>query len=979
MNSSQNNYPVLEKDDGFIPDEEIQDDGFIPDTEEVVAAPKKSKKKEEQNSFSKGLSRSVSGQIVGAAKGEKQEADTEKPGFWSSLVEEAGTFAGDAPYFAAGGTLGAAAGSLGGPVGTVVGAGAGAFALPAFLKASIKEYRDFQDKGGDLTFGQFLESADTVASKTLKEGAFGVILGSIGKGVPLLRKIPGVGALFDTKYAGKAAKEALTITGEAGAATVIPAALEGRLPDSEDFAKALALTAGGKGISIAGDLHEQYNTKKADKFNYALANNIKQENLAYPPLQELNQKAGQVYKNNVALDQNLAAFSESYIEALKGKVDALSPRDFQSSQEAGLAIRETLAGHTPDTSPPVEEVFASKITDKPAPSLSPEVGVVVKPALQDNPIIKNPLEEGINTVSKRKFKSDADVGRNIKQQYQDNRAEAKMPLDDRFTDFKKDTRAHTISDDLLPIHIEDFMSEFAESGVPNSPENIVRSQAMKLLNLVAEVKDGAIIGVKPVNLEKLIKTNRSIKSRPDWELPADYKQNLARLTNKVDEVISGHLDQIDPALAAEYRGLNNDYRMFKNRFDNDAMRIFWDETESSESIYQRFTKLDDFNQLTQALSTNQYGTDLLNDVRAEVWRKNIGEKALTAKTESAFAGAVNSVSERDFANLMEFLEPEQRNVMNTQVRQVNDIRRSVEKSGQEYAKQKQMYEAAKREQKRAADRIKKGEGTLKDRAKADADLQKRFEAQQAAKTAYDNQILRLKSKSDQNAGGDVQAKQDLLVSILSENPATIASNMHSIEGIRRMKEATKNVKGGKDLYDAAAKFETQRMFNFVRESYIDTQTVPFKSIKKAMTNKEFRSKLTELNGKQWLESVDRLVEISDQLSDSYKDLKIKFRDDPGTLASMVNIATMLGVAHGELVIPSALQVGKAAVTPIHSWWQDKKQYTQERITSAVKAAQAMRSGSPSAIKKGWEDMRKLLVATDENDKKKGDLNKGNKK
>jgi len=222
-----------------------QQEDFFSDLEALPEQKPKTPVEKKQSgllqSFKKGLSESVSGELQQQIfKPETQEQIVQDPTFWESLVKESGTVVGDLPYLAAGATLGGILGSPGGPIGATVGAGFGATALPAFLKESIKQYRDFQEKGGDLTFGEFLQRADKIANRTLNEGLFGVILGSVKKAMPLLEKAPGIGKLFTSK----AGKIAGTVTTEAAVATAIPAAAQGRLPEKEDFAKALALFAG---------------------------------------------------------------------------------------------------------------------------------------------------------------------------------------------------------------------------------------------------------------------------------------------------------------------------------------------------------------------------------------------------------------------------------------------------------------------------------------------------------------------------------------------------------------------------------------------------------------------------------------------------------------------------------------------------------------------------------------------------------------
>lgn len=206
------------------------------------------------NAFKKGLSESASGLIANKVFGGNEQQLVQRaesdPSFWESLVKEGGTITGDLPYMAAGATLGAVAGGalgsvvpgLGTGIGSAVGGAFGATALPAFLKESIRQYNDFQASGGDLTFGEFLERADQIADTTLSQGSFGVILGTLAKAGPLLEGLPGVGQLFKTKIS----KAAGTLGAEVAAAGTIPSAVQGRLPEGEDYAKALAVLGGFK-------------------------------------------------------------------------------------------------------------------------------------------------------------------------------------------------------------------------------------------------------------------------------------------------------------------------------------------------------------------------------------------------------------------------------------------------------------------------------------------------------------------------------------------------------------------------------------------------------------------------------------------------------------------------------------------------------------------------------------------------------------
>lgn len=208
--------------------------------------------------YARGLQRSASGELAHPLTQKQVE---ENPGFWSSLVEEAGTITGDMPYILAGTTLGASVGgTLGsaiGPEGTaggaLLGGGFGAMAFPEFLKSAIQEYRDYVDQGNDITFGEFLERANRVGSKTLNSGMMGVILGLVNRSAPVLKKIPGIGKLFTSRWAQgaeKVAKEAATLT-------AVPAISRGELPTTEDFTKAVALVLGMNATKIPAEIRHQ--------------------------------------------------------------------------------------------------------------------------------------------------------------------------------------------------------------------------------------------------------------------------------------------------------------------------------------------------------------------------------------------------------------------------------------------------------------------------------------------------------------------------------------------------------------------------------------------------------------------------------------------------------------------------------------------------------------------------------------------------
>lgn len=852
--------------------------------------------------FKKGFNRSASGataQLFGEAINEQED----KPqGFWKSVIQESGTLIGDAPFMGIGASMGAAM-SGGNPIVAAATVPFSAMAMPAFLKEATRQYRSFQDGGGDLSFGEFLSRADQVADRTLNEGLFGVMLGAIKKSVPLLEKIPGVKQLFDTRYIGGLAREATTIGAETAAATGIPAAIEGRLPTQEEVAKAGVLFAGGRASELPGQLMDVIKDSRSEKFNYALADNIEKLDLAYPSIKEFKKGENPIYKNNAALDRNLTAFDESYINNVVSQINSLSETQFASAHEAGTEMHRMLA-------PPV--VIPANPTMTQAATPAP-----VKPTKRVVQLTQNPLQQAVETISPQVAPSKAELGRRVTREYEAARVRDYQPLRERYRSLDEQATGLTVVDQDIPDRIREFAERFEGSVIPGSSSQQVVNTARRMERLFEQLdEEGNVSGYNEVPIRTIIATNKAIKEIPSWDVPPEMKQNLHQLTAFMDEAIAGHLGNYSTELGREYTELNRDYAMFKNRYDNKDMRIFYDRTENSEAIATRFTNLDEFTQLTQALEGSPQGEEVLNLVRREAWQNKLGREALTARTEGDFEAATAKFTDREFNDLMEYLTPQQRQVAVNAMNHSNQIRESAIQTESQFSADKERYAQ---------------------------------EKQQWQKTE------RERKQDEKEASKKVQTKQDLLVSLLKNDPATFVGNMKTIEGIKRVKDAAKNVAGGKGLYDSLARFETENMFNFMKEGYLKSGRVPYSEMKIQMQNREFRSKLKELNGDKFVEHMDELVKTADYLSDNFREIKVKFKDDEVAMNNILKIYSLLGLVQGDVFTPLMAYTAKKNLLKIggkvQNMWSDKRAYDPAFIQKTLSAARAGSKGNKAELKR----------------------------
>lgn len=165
-----------------------------------------------------------------------------------ALSQAAGVLS-DIPEMALGGTASALAGVETGPGAVALGA-AGAFAVPTAIRSALTQA---YSKGRVKSAGDFLARTGIVIRDT---GESAVVGGATGAAGALVGKIASP-FLADAVASGRigagtaeALGRALTASGEYGGLVVAPAALEGRLPEKQDFLDAAVLMVGLKGAHV---------------------------------------------------------------------------------------------------------------------------------------------------------------------------------------------------------------------------------------------------------------------------------------------------------------------------------------------------------------------------------------------------------------------------------------------------------------------------------------------------------------------------------------------------------------------------------------------------------------------------------------------------------------------------------------------------------------------------------------------------------
>src|SRR5581483_3851712 len=175
--------------------------------------------------------------------------------WYEKAVQGISSTVSDIPEMAVGAVGGVAAGTaVAGPLGGILGGGAGTFAVPTLIRESLVQA---YSKGEVTSAADFLNRASIVIKETGKSAAVGAL--TAGAGTVAARAVGGavVGSLGTTATM-RAANVAETVA-SVGTMTVAPAALEGRLPEPEDFLNAAIVVGGMKAAgAVAGRIAKIY-------------------------------------------------------------------------------------------------------------------------------------------------------------------------------------------------------------------------------------------------------------------------------------------------------------------------------------------------------------------------------------------------------------------------------------------------------------------------------------------------------------------------------------------------------------------------------------------------------------------------------------------------------------------------------------------------------------------------------------------------
>ncbi len=524
-------------------------------------------------------------------------------------------FGGAAAGGAAGGALGAGISAptiMGVPfaatAGSLIGSGAGAFAVPAMVETGLTLYQGYLEKGGKGSFGNFINAGAQTLVAGVDAGVEGAMFGTLSKLMPLLNKIPVFKKLFNMKgIQGKAAQELVKSTVQSGGILGSRVA-SGQKVTGDD---AVDLFTQVFAFNVAGGLSNKLTDSFATKIEKSGVEPIDFVENVKVRLESQNQDP----KNPILLNRAVNDVSKEYSKAKEVFKEAEKPEvgreQLEKSREEKVKLAERISKE------PIDEMLKEK---KPTKKVKEAMDVVEKTErelVQQRKNIES-LEKGFEKAPPKQKKlrqqgiklAEQEVGRLAERLETEKRnIEAAKPKkqiqtpeqltqqisrhNEKLSEISKDPGGK-VSKDWQRMFERDqkYIKELSErTGEIPSPENIgtgirildnyLNAYKKLLKSVEKQIKD--LIGPKTAKLrgekqkqlaKDLLELQKNIKKNIKIN---EAKQNLRKRKRYVKELAKGkgdaYLKQLVKNLDTTSKEFQKDFVKVKNILDSPEAKV----------------------------------------------------------------------------------------------------------------------------------------------------------------------------------------------------------------------------------------------------------------------------------------------------------------------------------------------------------------------------------------------------------------------
>lgn len=306
---------------------------------------------------------------------------------------------------------------------------------------------------------------------------------------------------------------------------------------------------------------------------------------------------------------------------------------FSSEYEKGKAIRRAAE----EAAPEVPEVTLYRNV----PSKGEKAVPISAERIEQKPIrepekLPEPEKKLADEIAPKPFADDVEAAQQIRKEAQEIREPIKAQFNEEFDALRDEYRTIEAPQAPLASSMDKFVQE-AEGTLTrgaSAAENKVINAAKELRSNLYEITpDGEIAGLRPVSIENLIKTKRSLGDVADFEIAeSSFKSAFKHLYHEVDEAIKETLRNANPDAYDRFVELNGRYRRYKDVFENDRIApLFEPQNTDYHTIFREMLHPDTLTAAEKILSHSPTGEAALSKLKRDYFTMKIGEKELSPR------------------------------------------------------------------------------------------------------------------------------------------------------------------------------------------------------------------------------------------------------------------------------------------------------------------------------------------------------------
>lgn len=283
-----------------------------------------------------------------------------------------------------------------------------------------------------------------------------------------------------------------------------------------------------------------------------------------------------------------------------------------------------------------------------------DLGIRPAPAPRKQPSdLKSTLLDSVNPYE---IYNKSDTGRSIQRIVRDIDNEAYQNVNNIYN------ISRNLNENVVDIHpqmaerLNDMAENLRNIPQPSSVQRQLLNSIENILQDIAPVQEGVIMGYQPINNQILIDQIQSLRQAVDFDFAHGQPKNIFRpLINDLSEGVinaaqrTGNIEAAEALINAETA-----YRDWTTRFNNDYINPYRDiSNRDYQKLFNKMLDIDEFNVMNDVIGETQAGNRIMQATRRDLVEKEMKNILDNPRNIS------QRELERKFREMQTYLEPEQ--------------------------------------------------------------------------------------------------------------------------------------------------------------------------------------------------------------------------------------------------------------------------------------------------------------------------------